>query len=61
MKKEEKKKFRAILCYVCNREFSFKIIESHIKQCKNYFTKKNNYFGESEIFILPNEPESFKN
>ena len=47
------------MCYVCNREFSFKIIESHIEQCKNYFIKKNNYFGESENFALPNEPESF--
>ena len=48
MKKEEKQKFRGIMFYVCNREFSFKIIESHIKQCKNYFTKKHNYFTGSD-------------
>ena len=54
------RRLKALICYICNKEFSIKKIESHLKVCKSKWEREQQLRKPESRLPLPAEPMGFR-
>lgn len=50
---------KALMCYICGREFGTKSLEIHIKTCKKKFELEQSQLPMNKRKAVPSAPQSF--
>ena len=54
------RRLKAVICYICQREFHVKKIISHVTQCKQSWRDKMSKLPPQKRLPLPSEPPGYK-